>query len=158
VLTDHYNPDFLNILTNVGYINSFTNKPYLSPVYWTLGIEFQFYILITLFYQLISKRYSPVLLLAVCICPLYINALRLSILSFFPLFAIGILYFLYKKEIVNRWQSLLYGGLISIISLYRLGIPETCTALYFIITGRCITVAVKILPARWLPLYRLCVC
>lgn len=44
-----------NILMHFGYINMFTGK-WLSPVFWTLGIEFTFYIFIGLSFPFVVKN------------------------------------------------------------------------------------------------------
>ncbi len=44
-----------NILMHFGYINMFTGK-WLSPVFWTLGIEFTFYIFIGLSFSMVVKN------------------------------------------------------------------------------------------------------
>jgi peptidoglycan/LPS O-acetylase OafA/YrhL len=44
-----------NILMHFGYINMFTGK-WLSPVFWTLGIEFTFYLFIGLAFPFVVKN------------------------------------------------------------------------------------------------------
>lgn len=45
------------LLLHLGYLNSVFNKGwYINPVYWTLGIEFQYYLLIGLLFPLIAGR------------------------------------------------------------------------------------------------------
>ncbi|MBX7124416.1 MAG: acyltransferase [Cyclobacteriaceae bacterium] len=42
--------DWLTALLHIGYLNPFFHKPWLNPAYWTLAIEFQFYILLGLLF------------------------------------------------------------------------------------------------------------
>lgn len=46
--------NWVDALLHLGYLNSFFERPWLNPVYWTLGIEFQFYILLGLLFGLFS--------------------------------------------------------------------------------------------------------
>jgi peptidoglycan/LPS O-acetylase OafA/YrhL len=64
VFKEHYKADWLNILMHLVYINNFFHLPTLNPVYWTLAIEFQFYLILALFFPLVNKRWSPLLLTA----------------------------------------------------------------------------------------------
>lgn len=48
--------DWPNLLGHVAYLNVFTGDTWLNPVYWTLGLEFQYYLLIALVYGLIAGR------------------------------------------------------------------------------------------------------
>jgi peptidoglycan/LPS O-acetylase OafA/YrhL len=44
--------DAYNILLHIGYLNGVMNKPWLIPAFWTLAIEFQFYILMAFLFPL----------------------------------------------------------------------------------------------------------
>jgi peptidoglycan/LPS O-acetylase OafA/YrhL len=45
------------LLLHLGYLNSlFDRGYYLNPVFWTLGVEFQYYLLIGLMYPLIASK------------------------------------------------------------------------------------------------------
>ncbi|MGE0705066.1 MAG: acyltransferase family protein [Vicinamibacterales bacterium] len=41
---------------HVGYLNDFVGEAWLNPVFWTLAIEFQFYLLAALIFPLLSSR------------------------------------------------------------------------------------------------------
>ncbi len=57
-----YKPDWWNIMGHLCYLNAFTKQPWLSPVYWTLALEFMFYIILALFYPLLTSARKAVLL------------------------------------------------------------------------------------------------
>jgi len=48
--------DAFNILLHIGYLNGILDRPWLIPVFWTLAIEFQFYLLIGFIFFLLSTR------------------------------------------------------------------------------------------------------
>ena len=56
-----YKPDWWNIIGHLCYLNAFTKQPWLSPVYWTLALEFMFYIILALFYPFITSSKKTVL-------------------------------------------------------------------------------------------------
>lgn len=53
--------NFEALALHLGYLNAFFNFPWVNDVYWTLAIEFQYYILIALLFPLLihkEKRYA----------------------------------------------------------------------------------------------------
>ena len=48
--------DYINLFLHIGYLNIFTEYPFYSPVYWTLAIEFQYYIIIALAFPLVMRK------------------------------------------------------------------------------------------------------
>jgi len=54
--------DWPNVFGHLGYLNTFTRWPWLNWAYWTLAIEFQYYIIIALVYPLITHKNKAVLL------------------------------------------------------------------------------------------------
>ena len=47
--------NFANLAGHLAYLNAFTGATWLNPVYWSLAIEFQYYILIALSFGLIAS-------------------------------------------------------------------------------------------------------
>jgi peptidoglycan/LPS O-acetylase OafA/YrhL len=123
-------PKLFDILCHIAYVNNFTGRPYLSPVYWTLGIEFQYYIFIALCFPLLIKKWSAWLLLALCIIPIYSPLPGSTLAAVFPLFALGILYYLYLKRIKKYPELLVFGILISAISVITIGWLPTAAGLF----------------------------
>lgn len=52
----HQRLDAYNIMLHLGYLNGFMMKPWLIPIFWTLAIEFQFYLLMALLFPIVSHR------------------------------------------------------------------------------------------------------
>lgn len=93
-------PDFL---FHFIYLNNFGLGNYYNVVYWTLGIEFQFYVLIGLLFVLINK--SPIALVTVMALFLACSFFNVSgmqlIFPHLSIFGIGIItyFYLYKKQL-----------------------------------------------------------
>jgi len=101
--------DWTNAFFHLAYLNSFNLGPYLNPVYWTLGIEFQFYILIALFFPLINKTKHVIVFMFLSLMLPYLNAYLpegyITIIPYTPLFGLGILLYFYKfTKLIDRNQ------------------------------------------------------
>lgn len=86
--------DIAQIAYHVGYLNPFLGKDWLNPVFWTLAIEFQFYIFIALVFPLINHRKTWVWILTLVlfnIASFYFD--RRFFFNFSIFFSIGILLF-----------------------------------------------------------------
>jgi peptidoglycan/LPS O-acetylase OafA/YrhL len=91
--------DILVVLSHVAYINNFIPGSYLNVVYWTLGIEFQFYFLIALLFPMFKT--SRYILLAVSVLFVAISCLHIPykidvIVPYLAYFTLGILLFFFK--------------------------------------------------------------
>lgn len=96
--------DFKNLLYHIGYLNAFTGKPWLSVVFWTLAIEFQFYILIALIFSLVSSKNVYIwvsTLIVLNLLSYLINSPNL-IFNYLTFFSIGILIFRNKIGLINN--------------------------------------------------------
>jgi len=92
--------DLVQILSHFGYFNSFINKPYLNNVYWTLALEFQYYILISLIFPLLINKnfYVRNITLFLLNLSIFIPTNE-SIFNYVTFFAIGISGFLLYKNV-----------------------------------------------------------
>ncbi len=93
------------ILGHFLYINAFTGKMWINGVYWTLAVEFEFYVLIALAYMLLTNQrkwimytcYLALLALTFVVTPLRDK----HILFFLPFFLLGVATFLYRTNLVK---------------------------------------------------------
>lgn len=91
------------LLFHLGYMVPFTNFDWLLDVYWTLAIEFQFYLFIALYYFLLKsdKRYIRILLYLILLLLSYFGE-REFLFYWLPLFLLGNLLFLYKNKKIEE--------------------------------------------------------
>lgn len=105
--------DWGNVLGHIGYINAFTHRPWLSPVFWTLAIEFEYYILIGLVFSLVTSSNkkvlltSNILLLATFYLTPYLNGDSFNIYNayifyFISFFLMGIALFLKRVDKITN--------------------------------------------------------
>jgi peptidoglycan/LPS O-acetylase OafA/YrhL len=100
--------DAKEFFANIFYLSDFLNTSWYQPLYYTLKIEFQFYIFIGLFLTLILSKNKYIQLIAIItmIGLSFLNVIELF--KYLNLFTIGILTFLYKTEKINLKYYLVY--------------------------------------------------
>lgn len=106
--------DWPNVVKHLAYLNVFTGESWLNPVYWSLAIEFQYYLLIALLFPLlVSNRFSLRLLffagfLALAFIPVPPNRF---ITNYTPYFLAGIVLFQWLYGIIDKKEFI---GLLAI--------------------------------------------
>ncbi len=129
-----------NVLMHIGYLNTFTGDEWLVPVFWTLGIEFQYYILIALIYPLMLSKSH--LIRALVLCAMVLSSLLPVhggiLFVHLPYFALGIILFFSITGQLDQKMSLLWMLLIVFFIQFRFGYEEvivvilsTLTILFF---------------------------
>ena len=116
---------WVNVLLHLGYLNAFVEQPWLNPVFWTLAVEFQFYVLIALAFPAlvtVPRRYRGVAAVA-------IGALTFAwphrghVVYYLPLFALGIATFdRFTCRVGPTQYALTLAGL-SLVGLASMEVP-----------------------------------
>jgi peptidoglycan/LPS O-acetylase OafA/YrhL len=116
-----YRVNPMQLLMNITYLVPFTNGKYewFAIIYWTLGVEFQFYLLMTLLFPLLNhdNKYVRYIVLILFACgPMLCN--KPGILTgFSPSFLLGFLLYLMSAKKLNSIELLIF-GCASIVSNY----------------------------------------
>lgn len=125
------------ILLHIGYlIPWFKDYDWINPVYWTLCVEFQYYLVIALTFPLLisPKNYIRGLMYA-----LYIGMAWIGSSAFLPhwgpVFLMGIVLFLYKSKRIALTEYALLTVLLSGLVIYLFG---SYVSLYCLATVGCI--------------------
>src|SRR4051794_4134300 len=83
---------FFDFLLHLGYLDNFGFGTYYNVVYWTLGIEFQFYLLIAFIFPLLINR-SVISVFLVLSALLALSLIHLEnmvvIFTYLPVFCVG---------------------------------------------------------------------
>lgn len=122
--------DLMNLLMHIGYLNVFSDKPWLNPVFWTLAIEFQYYLSVGVFYVLLTSPKKSIRYLSY-LFPLALYYLFRGntrfIVDFLPLFMLGVLVFQKKANIIG-WKEygLISTPLIAFSMRYHPAMPLIC--------------------------------
>ncbi len=103
----HGEPFHLNIgqfLSHIVYLPKSFGFEWIQPVYPTLQVEFQFYILLGLIFPLLRSE-KKLIIYAITVIFIVISYLTpVAIFGFIDLFLIGIIYFKYKIGHLNRYE------------------------------------------------------
>ena len=126
--------DYLMAFSHLAYINNFIPGSYFNVVYWTLGIEFQFYFLIGLLFPLF--KISKYILLASIILFIAFACLHIPyridiIIPFLSYFTLGVLLFFYKIKMQIPSKLFLLFAFICCLQLYFFQGIAGCVAAIF---------------------------
>lgn len=112
-------PSVSSMLTHLGYLNGVLGLKWISPIFWTLALEFQFYIVIGLLYRVFIERSILLSLLTITVILLASFILPDSLLPhYFGFFSLGILLFRFqigKVSVLLFWLT----NLILVLFIYH---------------------------------------
>lgn len=125
-------PSLAELVLHLGYLNGIVNYPWLNPVFWTLAIEFQYYLLISLVFHLVSSghlnRRLPVLL-AFLILPFFFHD-NTYVFRFLGLFMLGISAFQFRVGVIGRIEMISILILAALSIGFSLGWAECIAGLF----------------------------
>ena len=116
-------PGWKQIAFHIGYLIPFSSYDWLSVVFWTLAIEFQFYLFFPLVFGFFV-RYKAVrwAIAAAFVVIFLMSHSRAHFFYWSPVFLLGINLALYKKQKIDRIELWFFFGLMSAFIFYKLGI------------------------------------
>jgi peptidoglycan/LPS O-acetylase OafA/YrhL len=128
----HIDISAAQVILHFGYlIPFFPDHQWLNPVYWTLAIEFQYYILIALlFIPLIRSPWYIRAVIYVLILLLSFFFKSIFIFYWLPIFLLGILMFLYKVKIIQKIEFIVALSLTTACCLYQFPLAS---AVYYLL-------------------------
>ena len=99
------------LLCHVAYLNSVVGKPWINPVFWSLGIEFQYYLLMGLIFPLLAapSRLIRALTIGALLVPGFFVVRPSLLFAHLPAFVAGILTF--ERKIGYMSNRSFLGGL-----------------------------------------------
>ena len=126
-------PDYSTylILSHLVYLTELLGDNWLSPVWWTLAIEFQFYILISLIFPIFVSKvnvYSCFWVILLCIASLICHS-KAYVFSYLSLFSLGIVTFQFRTKFFSPYEYILMLFIVSYFSLLSLGTTITMVGL-----------------------------
>ena len=99
----NYEGGIKGVLFQVLYLNGILGLPWLNVVYWSLALEFQFYILIGLLFPILNKNsnYRLALLLSLIASLRFLDQTATWVLGYLPFFMIGMSICCYRLKKLN---------------------------------------------------------
>lgn len=97
-----------DLLLHFAYLNDLAHVPWVNVVYWTLAIEFQWYLLIGLVLPLLASRRQLARFAATSVMVLAYFAFPWDrlVFHFLPVFLIGVFVFQYRAGLIGRGEML----------------------------------------------------
>jgi peptidoglycan/LPS O-acetylase OafA/YrhL len=105
-----------DLLLHFGYLNDLFKVPWINVVYWTLAIEFQWYLLVGLVMPALASRnrllrFAVTTAMVMAYFTIYWDRL---VFHYLPVFLIGVFVFQYRAELIEKREML---GLIAVMVL-----------------------------------------
>lgn len=94
----------VQLLSHIAYLTSVVGKQWVNPVFWSLGIEFQYYLLIGGIFPFVaaSQSWVRVLTTAALLVPGFFLPQSSLLFVHLPLFVVGILTYQFKVGLLSR--------------------------------------------------------
>ena len=133
-----HEPDYSigQVAAHLGYANNFLGYRQINRVFWTLGIEFQFYILIGLAHAVIMRGRWTVIgptLVAGIVLDRWVRTTHINpehvIAHWVPLFLMGIAVAAFRWELISRNRLLAQLGVYAAAAVIELSWPVAAVAL-----------------------------
>lgn len=120
-------PNFKTVILHLGYlIPFFENTNWISPVFWTLSIEFQYYLILALLIPMIisdKKVLKWIFTIIILALSLFSNQ-QAFFLYWSAYFGLGIFYILYKYEKYSLYEFIVIMILCSTIVFFNQGLID----------------------------------
>jgi len=131
----------IRVLLHLGYLNMFFNYDWLNPSFWTLAIEFQYYLLMGLAFPLFNSRKKVVrwsTLFIFAFASLFSRSQLLSegvpyspfIFYFALLFVMGIVTFQHHSDLIGRKEYVIQIVLSTAVAIVTLGLMPALAGLF----------------------------
>jgi len=97
-----------DLLLHFVYMNDLAKVPWINVVYWTLAIEFQWYLLVGLLMPLLASErpWARFASMTATMISSWIWPYDRLVLHYLPIFLLGVVVFQYRAQIIGRWEML----------------------------------------------------
>ncbi len=124
-----FEPSFIQVALHLGYVNFLFGYPWLNPVFWTLAIELQYYLLIGLLFSAVAHRSLAVragLFGSLAACALLVPGGQF-IFHWLFLFMLGMAAFQLRVGLVARGPFIAWVSLLGLGAWHIHGVPVAVT-------------------------------
>lgn len=132
---------WLQLLAHLGYVNVFLNMPWFQMSYWSLAVEFQYYLSVGLAFTLFARKgigWFVVSSMLIIVATLGLGSHPGFLPHHLPLFLLGLTVFRFKCLQTTRWELACGVVLAAVLAIQVDGVAETiagmlaCLAILFL--------------------------
>lgn len=115
--------EWITLALHLGYLNAFFGFPWVIPAFWTLAIEFQFYLLISITFPVLAStsRLSRTMMLALFLGLPFLIPAETIVFRHLGLFALGIVTFQKHCGLISRRAFFVYLPIAALVAALSLG-------------------------------------
>jgi peptidoglycan/LPS O-acetylase OafA/YrhL len=130
--TQGNNPEFLipdagNIFTNAFWLVPFSSSDHwLNPVFWTLAIEVQYYLVLALLFPLVMQpriKYRALFFVLLAAMP-FVWPSKSVFLHWAPYFGLGIAWIIFQHKKITRYEYIAYTLICALVVFYAQGFTD----------------------------------
>ncbi|NOQ72164.1 MAG: acyltransferase family protein [Crocinitomix sp.] len=117
-------PSFTEIVLHLGYLIPFVeNANWVNPVFWTLAVEFQYYLALSVLFPLVltGKLFYRSIFYAIFIGGGFATLSYAFFPHWSPYFLVGIIYILMRKEVITKLEFGIVAAVLAPIIYINLG-------------------------------------
>jgi len=124
------------LLAHLGYLNALIGYEWLNLVYWTLGIEFQFYVLAAIVFPLLMEaRTATIVILSFAVAAVLDVTAQRFISHYGPLFGLGMVAFCLHAGVYRPIVGTILTAVVGLIALASIGPTMTIAG---VLTALCL--------------------
>ena len=135
----NYKPNVsaFQLLLHLGYLNAFFNYAWIVALYWTLAIEFQFYLSIGLLFPLISHRSLLVRSITTCcLAGFFLTTPNTALITHYVfLFLLGIFTYQFRIKLMSTASYLFCVAVLLVLLIASLGVATALTISFINASG-----------------------
>lgn len=138
---------FPQFLAHLAYAAPFFHQDWYNPLFWTLCVEVQWYLLIGLLARPLHtpKRNARWIVYALLLAMAFVPSPDYLLFRYLPLFCFGLAAFYRRSKLTNAWEFVVMLLLCSVVSLATLGTTIAIAALITSLALTFVTVQNRIL-------------
>lgn len=135
------------LLAHFGYLNAFLDYDWYNPVFWTLAIEFQWYVLVGFLQPvfLAKRRDLFYCLTAVLAATSFLFPSGNLIFASMPLFLLGVAGFRYRSNLASAEETGIFVAALALLGKFTVGTNQT-------LVGIATLAVILLVRVRWRPL------
>lgn len=104
---DGFELEWGRIFSHLAYLTEILEFKWYNPVFWTLAIEFQYYLLLAFFFPFLAHTRRSVRWLSMALClaaymPFFMKPQTTWLVGYLPLFMLGFLLFQHQAGLIGR--------------------------------------------------------